>query len=108
MTTESITTSDLLDARANFRVDRLKQLLADRETYERRRRQEAEASHRRFALHQAQADRLIFLNSVQSGEVRTQAREDFTGVFDPLPREREASPSLRPCLRSAAAPVPPT
>ncbi|WP_326604253.1 hypothetical protein [Streptomyces sp. NBC_01800] len=94
-----ITTSDLLDARANFRIDQLKQLLADREVYERRCRQEAQASYQRFVLHQAQADRFIFSNPVEGRQVRAQSREDFVRVFDPFPREREALEAREAALR---------
>lgn len=94
-----ITNSDLLDARANFRNDQLKQLLADREVYERQCRQEAQASYQRFVLHQAQADRFMFSNPGEFYRVRAQSREDFVRVFDPLPREREALEAREAALR---------
>ncbi|MFB7571836.1 hypothetical protein [Streptomyces sp. NPDC056165] len=98
--TESVTTSDLLDARNEFRARRLKELLADREAYERQRRQAAQASYERCIAHEAEAERLRFRDGGESQRFRGLARVDFATVLDPLPREREALEAREAALQA--------
>lgn len=97
---EFISSSTVLDWRNEHRGRRLKQLLADREAYERRRGQAAQVIHERCMDHETDADRLLFQDPQESQRVRGQARVDFATVLDPIPRERQALEEREASLRA--------
>ena len=95
-----ISTSDLLVWRNEHRGRQLKQLLADREAYERRRSQAAQAIRERCMTHETDADRLLFQDSGESQRVRGLARADFATALDPIPSERQALEAREASLRA--------
>ncbi|MCX5123698.1 MULTISPECIES: hypothetical protein [unclassified Streptomyces] len=95
-----VTSSTLLDWRNEHRGRRLKQLLADREAYERRRGQAAQDIHERCIAHETNADRLRFQNMPESRRLRELAHVELDTALDPIPRERQALEAREATLRA--------
>ncbi|WP_314246418.1 hypothetical protein [Streptomyces sp. DSM 40907] len=99
MTDIIVTSSTLLAWRNEHRRRRLKQLLADREAYERRRGLAAQAMHERCLAHETDADRVRSQDVRESRRLRELARVEFETALDPIPRERQALEAQEASLR---------